>query len=146
MARAYGMDLRRRVIDAIDGGLSARSAAAHFSIGVSTAISWHRQWRDTGTLEPGRQGKPPRSRLDRHEGFIIGLIEERADIALKEITACLAQTRGVYVCVATLWYFLKGRGWTYKKRPPMLPSNSGQTSLSGGSCGSTNRWSWSHTD
>ncbi len=28
MARAYGLDLRRRVVEAIDGGMSARGAAA----------------------------------------------------------------------------------------------------------------------
>jgi transposase len=42
MARAYWLDLRRRVIEAIDGGMSARKAAGRFAVGVETAISWRR--------------------------------------------------------------------------------------------------------
>ena len=85
MARAYGLDLRRREVEAIDGGMSARGAAARFSVGASTAIDWHRQWREDGTLDPVRQGKPRRSKLDAHEAFILDLVETNKDIALHEI-------------------------------------------------------------
>ena len=37
MARAYSVDLRKRVIDAISRGLSTREAARRFSIGISIA-------------------------------------------------------------------------------------------------------------
>jgi len=57
MARAYGLDLRRRVIAAIDAGMSARAAAARFSVGASTAINWHRRWRDNGMVQPSRHEK-----------------------------------------------------------------------------------------
>lgn len=47
MARAFGIDLRRRVIEAIEGGLSTRAAARRFAIGESTAggaaIAWSHQ-------------------------------------------------------------------------------------------------------
>lgn len=43
MARAYSVDLRQRVIDAIEGGLSTREAARQFAIGIATAGSWHRR-------------------------------------------------------------------------------------------------------
>ena len=45
MAQAFSLDLRRRVIEAIETGLSTRAAARRFSIGISTAGSWYRQWR-----------------------------------------------------------------------------------------------------
>jgi len=145
MARAYGLDLRRRVIEAIDEGMSARAAAARFSIGVSTAIAWHRQWRDQGTVEPGRQGKPSRSRLDPHEAFIVELIENQADIALHEITERLAQARGLQVGRVTVWYFLSKRGWTYKKRPPTPANSSGQTCSPGAGPGSMRSRIWTRT-
>ena len=50
MARAYSLDLRRRVVEAIDGGLSSREAARRFAIGIATAGSWHRLWRKTGDV------------------------------------------------------------------------------------------------
>lgn len=116
MARAYGLDLRRRVVEAIDGGLSARRAAAQFSVGISTAINWHRQWREEGSLEPGRQGKPRRSKLDPYEAFILGLVDEKHDIALHETAEKLAAERGVQTCPATVWYFFSKRGLTHKKK------------------------------
>ena len=137
MARAYGSDLRRRVIEAIDGGMSARAAAARFAVGISTAINWHRQWREEGSLEPGRQGKPTGSKLDPHEAFILELIEERKDIACHEIAETLEADQGVRSCPATVWYFLDKRGLTHKKRRPTRPSNSARTSLPAAGSGST---------
>lgn len=67
MTRAYGLDLRKRVVEAIEAGLSTREAARRFSIGISTSGAWYRTWRSTGRLEPGRQGKPRISKLDAHE-------------------------------------------------------------------------------
>ena len=34
MGWAYGIDLRQRVVDAIEGGLTYREAAARFCVGV----------------------------------------------------------------------------------------------------------------
>jgi transposase len=139
MARAYGLDLRRRVVDAIDGGLSARAASARFSVAPSTAINWHRQWREAGSLDPGCQGKPSRSKLDEHEAFILGLVEDSRDIALHEIAAKLAAERGVHACPATVWYFFSKRGLTHKKRRAMHRSNSAPTSSPAGKTGSMGR-------
>ena len=123
MARAFSMDLRRRVVTAIDGGLSTREAARRFAIGISTAGDWHRLWRKTGDVRPGRQGKPKRSKLDTHEAFILSLVDETRDIALTEIAERLAAARGVSACPATIWYFFDKRGITYKKRQRMPASN-----------------------
>jgi transposase-like protein len=70
------MDLRRRVVEAIEGGLSTREAARRFAIGIATAGAWHRLWRRTGNVEPGRQGQPRISKLDAHEAFILNLVEQ----------------------------------------------------------------------
>ena len=145
MARAYGLDLRRRVIEAIDSGMSARKAAGRFAVGVATAISWHWRWREQGSLEPGRQGKPSRSRLEPHEDFIVALMQEQPDIALHEMVDRLAEVRGLRVGKTTLWKFLNRHGWTYKKRPRTRQSSSGRTCSSAGRPGSTRNWSWTRT-
>jgi len=122
MARALSLDLRRRVVEAIESGLSTREAARRFSIGIATAGDWHRLWRRTGDVKPGRQGQPPNSKLDAHEDFILGLIAMTKDIALAEIAELLAEERRVSACPATIWYFLDKRGFTYKKRQHMRAS------------------------
>ncbi|HEX9790743.1 MAG TPA: transposase [Kiloniellales bacterium] len=131
MGRAYGLDLRHRVIEAIDGGMSARGAPARFSVAPSTAINWHRQWRETGSLNPAPQGQPPGSKLGDHETFILALLEEEKDIAPYEIAEKLAAERGVDPCAATIWYFFSKRGLTHKKRQALHRNSSARTSSPG---------------
>lgn len=124
MARAFGVDLRRRVIEAIEGGLSTRAAARRFAIGESTAGAWHRHWRKTGSHEARRQGGRNGSVLDTHESFLMGLIENQADITLAEMASRLEDDRSVRVDPSTIWYFLNRRGITFKKRPRTRRSRS----------------------
>lgn len=137
MARAYSLDLRQRVIDAIEGGLSTREAALRFAIGKATAGAWHRLWRRTGDVRPGRQGNPGGSKLDAHEGFILDLVEAHKDISLAEITDRLATERGVRTCPATVCGFFHKRGLTFKKRRRTPPSRTARTSRPPARPGST---------
>ena len=139
MACAYSLDLRRRVIEAIEGGLSTRAAARRFSIGISTAGAWYRRWRGTGDIRPGRQGQPPGSKLDAFEAFILGLVEERKDISLPEIAERLVEEHGVRAAPSTVWHFFDKREITYKKRRRMPRNSSARTSSSGAMPGSTAR-------
>src|SRR6266700_1493935 len=86
MARAYSLDLRQRVVEAIEDGLSSREAARRFAIGIATAGAWHRLWRRTGDVHPGRQGKPQGSKLDAHEQFVLSLVESQKDRACERAT------------------------------------------------------------
>jgi len=128
MARAYSSDLRVRVIEAINSGLSTRQAAALFSVGVATAGAWHRFWRKTGEAKPLRRGNPGGSKLDAHAGFILGLIAAERDITLNEIAERLLEAHGLNVQPSTIWYFLDRRGMTFKKRQRMRPSRSARMS------------------
>src|ERR1700674_2519500 len=57
MGKPYSMDLRERVVAAVEtGGLSCHRAAAQFGVGVSTAIVWVRRLRETGSVAPGQMG------------------------------------------------------------------------------------------
>ncbi|WP_188723030.1 helix-turn-helix domain-containing protein, partial [Nitratireductor aestuarii] len=46
MGHVLSMDLRVRLLAAIEGGLSCRAAAARFGVAPSTAIRWHAQQRE----------------------------------------------------------------------------------------------------
>lgn len=127
MARALSDDLRSRVLGASARGMSARSAAARFGIGVSTAIAWIANARQ-GQLTPARQGRRSGSRLDVHEAFIVGMIETSKDITLDEMVARLGDERQVRIGRSALDVWLRKRGWTFKKRPHMHWNRSGQTS------------------
>ena len=48
MGRPYSLDLRERVVAAVEkGGLSCNRAAAQFGLGISTVINWVRRVRET---------------------------------------------------------------------------------------------------
>ncbi len=128
MARALGIDLRQRVVEAIEDGLSTREVGRRFSIEIATAGAWHWLWRASGDVRPRRQGHPGGSKVDPHEAFILALIEETKDITLKEITERLAAECGVSACPSTLWHFLDRRGITFKKRPRTPQSRTGRMS------------------
>src|SRR6202048_709084 len=58
MGKPYSMDLRERVVAAIEGGVSTRQAAERFAIGIATAGTWARLKRATGEVRPAKQGNP----------------------------------------------------------------------------------------
>ena len=124
MARAYSLDLRERVVAAIEAGISTRQAAAQFSIGIATAGSWALLKRSQGDVQPAKQGKPKGSVLDAHEAFILGALQDKPDTTLKEMVERLAAERGVRVVTTAVWKFLDRRNQTHKKRPPMPASRS----------------------
>ncbi len=128
MTRSLSGDLRGRVIAAIEDGVSTREAARRFRIGISTAGAWYRRYRETGETEARKQGQPSHSKLDAHEAFVLGLIDQTPDITLAEIAERLAAERGVRAAPSTVWLFLDRRGITYKKRRRTPQSSSARTS------------------
>jgi transposase len=54
MAKPYSMDLRERVVAAVDGGMSCHAAAKRFGVAASSAIKWVRRVRETGSAAPGQ--------------------------------------------------------------------------------------------
>ena len=127
MSHGLSTDLRCRVIAVIAGGLSTRKAAARFGVGVSTAGEWYRRYRDNGETAARKQGQPPGSKLDSHEAFILGLVEQDPDISLGEIAGQLLTEYGVSAAPFTVWEFFDRRDITYNKRRRMRVNNSALT-------------------
>ena len=128
MARALSVDLRGRVVAAVDGGLSRRQAAARFGVSIASAIRWTAQSRTTGDVRPKRIGGDKRSgRIEAYAPVILGAVEAKPDITLVELRALLAE-QGVGVAVSTLWRFFARRKITVKKSPRMRRSRTVPTS------------------
>jgi transposase len=122
MTRALSVDLRKRVIAAVEEGASCRQAAARFGVSASSAVRWHALSRIVGDATPKRQGGDRRSgRIEAHAAVILGALERKSDITLADLRAELAG-HGIGVSVAGLWRFFKRRRITLKKRPGMRPS------------------------
>ena len=122
MGKPYSLDLRERVVAALEGGMSTAQAAAGFSIGKATAGA--KLKRSQGDVRPAKQGKPKGSVLDAHEAFILGALQDKPDTTLEEMVERLAAECSVRVVTTAIWKFLDRRELTHKKRPLMPASRS----------------------
>jgi transposase len=125
MAKTYGVDLRERVIAAVDGGVSRRSAAERFQVAISTAIRWVRAWHEDGRDAAKPKGGDTRShRIGAYRDAILGAIEANKDITLVELAAWLAREHALRVAPSTVHRFLVRHRITLKNVWP-APSASG---------------------
>ena len=123
MGRALSRDLRLRVVQAFETGMSARQAGLRFGVSASTAVRWVSRARD-GELEPRPMGNRGGSRLDACGDVIIDLVELRKDITLNEMVIFLDEEHGVEIGRSQLSNWLRKQGYTFKKRPLMHWSKS----------------------
>ena len=125
MSKALSMDLRTRVVAAIDQGMSCRQAAAHFGVSAASAIRWQALVRKQGHARPGPLGGERRSgRGEVLAESILQKVEQQPDITLAELCAAMAE-RGIQISSSSLWRFFKRRDITLKKRQRMRTSKVG---------------------
>ena len=93
MGRPYSMDLRERVVAAVEkGGLSCHRAAAQFGLGISTVINWVRRVRETGSVAPGQMGgHKPKAISGEHRELAAGADPGARDFTLRGLVAELAE-------------------------------------------------------
>ena len=72
--------------------MSARSAAARFGIGASTAIAWIAKGRQ-GQMTPATQGRPSGSGPGYTGGLIATMIAAQKDITRNEMVLRLRQDK-----------------------------------------------------
>ncbi len=127
MAKSLSVDLRRRVVDAIEHGLSCRQAAARFGVSASSVIRWLDRLKKQGDVVAKRQGGDRKSgRIEAEAAFLLGEVAETPDITLAELQEKL-NVRGISVGTGTLWRFFDRRRITFKKRRRMPPSRNALT-------------------
>jgi transposase len=115
MAEPPSIDLRKRVIEAIKGGMSRRRPATHFQFGVSSAIRFSAQSEASADLRPKPMGGDRRSgAIEAQAETILSLLAEKPDRTLAEFQAGLAE-KGFRFSVSTIWRFFARQGITLKK-------------------------------
>ena len=127
MARPYSVDLRARLVRAVEAGLSRRAAAAKFEVSISCVVKLMQRWREKGTLQPDRIGGAKRSPLAAHAARVHALLAAAPDLTIAELRGRLA-AQGITTSRSALGRFLLAAGLTRKKRPSTPPSRIGRTS------------------
>ena len=135
MSGPYSMDLRERVVRAVDEeGQSRHAAAARFDLGVSTVVRWVQRFHETGSVAPGRiGGHRPKKIAGEHRDWLIARCGER-DFTLRGLVAELGD-RGLEVDYRSVWEFVHGEQLTYKKRRWSRANGTGRMSRGGARSG-----------
>ena len=96
MVRPYSDDLRKRVVDALNSGLSCRAVAERFGVSVSAVVKWSQRFRETGSVSPKRMGGYRPFALSRERDWLLERINSETNVSLRRLQAELAE-RGVVV-------------------------------------------------
>ncbi len=115
MARTLSNDLRKRLIKAVEDGLSARAAGKKLDIAASTTTGIVKDWRDRGSFEPLRISGYRRPILENKVNFIEKMVTTHPDWSEAEMNAHLREERGIKIHDTTLGRFVRAKGWRYKK-------------------------------
>ncbi len=116
--KQYSVDLRERLLGAIDAGLSQAEASRLFDVGTSTITRWRQRRAETKTLHPTpRPGRPPR--IGAADTAALQMqVAAHTDATLAEHCATWAREHDVAVSVATMSRTLRRLEITVKKSPP----------------------------
>ena len=115
MGKPYSLDLRKRVVSAIAGGMSRNRAAKQFGVAISTAIGWMRRVEETGTVEPGQMGgHKPKAVSGDHAVWLSQRIGD-GDFTIRGLVAELAG-RGLKVDDHSVWDFVHAEKLSFKKK------------------------------
>lgn len=116
--RGYSMDLRERVIDALDEGMTLEEVAEAFSIGIATAYRYQRLRREHGSPSPRPHGGGyPRAIDDAGDAVLKELVAEKPDRFLPELTAELNRHLAQPTSTSAVSRALERLGLSRKKRP-----------------------------
>lgn len=114
MAKPYSLDLRERVVAAVErDGMSRSASAARYGVAISTAIKWVRRNRATGSISPGQMGGHRVGVLSGHRDWLLERV--RCDFTLRGLVTELAD-RGVKVDYVQVWRFAHAEGLSFKKK------------------------------
>lgn len=116
MAASLSMDVRRRFERLIDGGMSARGAAARLMLSPSTGVRLAGKVRAGEDLAPARRGRRPGGgKLGGHRATLLEMVTANRDITMPELACALEDATGVRTAPASLSRALRRWGWRVKK-------------------------------
>jgi len=115
MGKPYSLDLRKRVVAAIEGGLSRNQAAKQFGVAISTAIGWMRRVEETGSVAPGKMGGHKPKGISGERAVWLSQRIRNGDFTLRGLVSELA-ARGLKVDYRSVWEFVHAEKLSFKKK------------------------------
>jgi transposase len=117
--KAYSVDLRHKVVEAVDRGLDTyEEIAATFGVSQSFLYKLLRQRRATGEIAPLPHGGGAPAKLDEEQRRALAdRVAEQPEATLEELRQGLRRRQRVAVSLSTVWGGLEQLKLTLNKRP-----------------------------
>jgi transposase len=115
MGKPYSVDLRRRVVAAIEAGMSRNQAARQFGVAISTAIGWMQRLEQTGSVAPGQMGGHKPKAISGEHAIWLSQRIGAGDFTLRGLVAELGE-RGLKVDYRSVWEFVHAEKLSFKKK------------------------------
>lgn len=110
MVRAYGEDLREKVIKSLGLGERKEVVAKNFKIGLSTVYRFEKLWKETGSVKSKKAGRKSYSHKIKDYEKFREFVEENSDLTQEQMGR-------LWECSEmTINRGLKKIGFTVKKR------------------------------
>lgn len=118
--KAYSIDLRERVIKAVEAGKQSQAQIAEtFGVGRRTVEKWWRRWRETQSVTALAHGGGKPRVLAESEGVLRATLKKQPDATLDELCAQVLEVQGLTVNPSMMCRELQRLNLPRKKRRPM---------------------------
>jgi len=114
--KAYSIDLRERVVAAVDQGMARAEVVTTFRVSLASLKRWLAAWRDTGDLSPRPpRGGPPRTITPEQDQELRAQVAAFPDATLAEHATHWNAAHGTSLRRRSLGRAIQRLGLTRKK-------------------------------
>lgn len=114
--KPYSVDLRQRVLGALERGMSRAEIVRTFQISAGSLKRWLKQQRQTGSLQPRRPSGRHATLDTTTDAALLQQLEATPDATIAEHTQNWNATHHKPVSQSTMGRAIRRLNWTRKKR------------------------------
>jgi transposase len=121
--RTYSLDLRNRIVEAVErGDYTIRAIAELFNVHETFIYKLLRQKRERGDIAPLPHGGGAEAKLSKeHLQILADLVKQSPDATLEELREQIRKKTKVEASIATIWRCLESLNLSRKKSPARRP-------------------------
>ncbi|MDQ5812903.1 MAG: helix-turn-helix domain-containing protein [Actinomycetota bacterium] len=112
--RAYSEDLRKKIVAAIERGMSKAQAARLFDVSLSSVKRYSRTARQGGSLEPRKSPGRPRKADEKAQVLLEKDVEERPSATINQRRRFLEHITATTLSDSTVRRLMKRMGFSQK--------------------------------
>ena len=112
--RAYSEDLRKKIVAAIERGMSKAQAARTFDVSLSSVKRYSRTASQGGSLEPRKSPGRPRKADEKARALLEEDVKDRPAATISQRRRFLEHIMGTTLSASTVRRLMKRLGFTQK--------------------------------